>query len=414
MLTDLLWAYGAKQHYNRIKNTGTAGAMGLLFVLFMIWQWDSIFYPLFNFFGFTTLAETVGAVNPDSAAITAFNSFYLFLILGYTLAFVVALPSLFLLMVCMVVKNKFIQYPLMLVLFILISPLLFIALLVQKSQKKKAFNNSLYTKLLPNEQVTDFLKSVDVDKPQAVEGYTFIAQEFIKGAEQTFLSPEDAKNKLNKVVVNYKTDNSDWLLGYSHEKDQWYLLTYNPLPAYVSRCATFRNSDGNYNDTFGFSNFSSLNSTDFYTIAYAVDFSNDTYSSIIKSEMNEAKCLLNVHELDEIIQLESKELQKLKDKIINTSGYLFTMSEAICRTFLIPFFHKGEIYKYEHYLKTQEQLDGFTKTPIYYNELFKLDGGLRMSDFTEELTICSRLTSMQHREDYMTFINTNKTHLTVV
>lgn len=73
MYTDFLWLLGAKQQYDRQKELGLAGLSGLLLVIFMVWKWDSIFYPLASKFGFVSLAERFGLINDDLAIMTLIN-----------------------------------------------------------------------------------------------------------------------------------------------------------------------------------------------------------------------------------------------------------------------------------------------------------------------------------------------------
>lgn len=410
MISDLLWVYGAKQQHDIIKSTGRAGAISLILALFIIWQWDSIFFPILDFFGFTTFAENVGAVSDESAS-NFLNVYYLIIMLAYIFAFIIAIPTFIFLIFCTVIKSKILSFPFIIMTIILCSPLYLIYTIVTKNKKAKAFKNSLYSKLLKNEEVNEFLKSCGVEQKQQMEGYTFIAQEFLKGADQTFLNANEATSLLNKVVVDYKTNNSDWLLGYSSVEDRWYLLTYNPIPAYASKCA-IEKTEGT--DQFNYRKIKYENNEALYTIACALDFSSNESIAFIKRMKDTSFTVKNVEELDEIMQLtNSPVLNNFMNELLNSQSYVHIMGEAISRAFLIPYFHRNESIKYYEVINNKRSSLSAYERHIYYEELFKLDGGTRMSDFTEELSKRSRLVAEHQKEDFNNFIHSQK-HLKAI
>lgn len=412
MLTDLLWAYGAKRQYDIIKSTGAAGALALLLVLLIVWQWDNFFFPLIDFLGFTAFAESMGAVS-ESGGVTFVNLYYLTLMIAYIFTFAMALPSFIMLTLCVIIKSKFLRIPCLLIAALLMSPVFFIASLIKKKTDSKAFKNSLFKKLLKEEPVTEFLESCDTTQNEHIEGYTFIAQEFLKGANQRFLTTSEAQKKLNKIAVDYKMNTNDWLLGYSSNESKWYLLTYNPLPAYVSKCA-FEKTEGK--DHFNFLKISSENDNSFYAISTELNFtSNEFMSTVHSGNENDFKFRpINIHNLDEIIELsDSTSFQELMNNVLKSRNYQHIMSEAISRTFTIPYFHPKEVFKYDQFIKNKQSNLFTNDSFIYYAELYKLEGGTSMTAFGEELSNRKRLVALDRQENYLNFIRSQK-HLSVV
>lgn len=95
MLQELLWMYGAKRQYEMQKENGLAIFISAAIIIFMIWQWDNIFYPLFNSLGLVAIFKNAGLVNENMVIITVINVVAMILLLSFIVAFLTALPMFF-------------------------------------------------------------------------------------------------------------------------------------------------------------------------------------------------------------------------------------------------------------------------------------------------------------------------------
>lgn len=412
MLTDLLWAYGAKKHYDRVAATGLAGCCALILTLFIAWKWNSIFLPLLNIVGLTAFAENVGAVS-ENGGITFLNVYHLFLMVGYIFTFIIALPSFILLALCFLTQSKIIRLPLLMVAAILLSPLVFVYLILQKKDKQKKLKNSYFAYLQSNDQVTDFLNSCDINDSVHREGYTFIAQEFLKGCNQQFIDSLTAKQKLNYINKDYEKDARNWLLGYSKLDKTWYLLLENPLPSYVSKSAYY---NFEYTDVFNFQKHAKEKNENFYTLAFELEFKSDVHGSSVSVKLNNDTRnkrfkLVNIENLHEIMSISSSPLfDNLKNKILSSNDYKIYMQEAICRAFLIPYFHPMELIKYDKYQRNKLAIEDTS----YCAEFFKIPGSNNRADFKNLLFEKSYLVSSDEKNGFEKFITKQNMHLTVI
>ncbi|MEK5071679.1 hypothetical protein [Sporosarcina sp. FSL K6-1508] len=242
MYTDFLWLLGAKQQYDRQKELGLAGLSGLLLVIFMVWKWDSIFYPLASKFGFVSLAERFGLINDDLAIMTLINvSAVLFF-----LALFIALGSFILVVVgcsLMVVGGSQLGKRLLgFAAFILFFPLILIFMIVTQYRRSTTLEDkgSLRNTYRDDSTLKPLLKKFK-HHAKPLEYFHLYEEQINRENDESnvdFASAEVILAKLNRAVASIK-DDRDWLFGYDETEEQWYVLFPNPLPTFASPCAEY-------------------------------------------------------------------------------------------------------------------------------------------------------------------------------
>jgi len=240
MFTDYLWLLGAKQQYDRQKELGLAGLSGLLLVIFVVWQWDSVFYPLANKLGFVALADRLGLISSEEGIMTVINvtAFIFFLSLFLSLAFfILTMIGVALLFFRQSKIGSMLISIGLLVLFFPIVIFFLIKTYVNQAKSPES-KNSLWNTYSSDSELKPLLKTLK-DKPVG-EAYFELYKEQVKrennGGSITSMNKKLVKSFLNRAVAS-TVDTRHWLVGYDQSEDQWYTLFPNPLPQYASRCA---------------------------------------------------------------------------------------------------------------------------------------------------------------------------------
>lgn len=273
MFTDFLWYLGAKQQYQRQKELGLAGFIGLLFALFMIFKWDSIFYPLFNALGFVALADKLGLIHDELGIYTFLNIvvviFYLSLFIALTLFLSILLSSLLKIFGASKLGNAIMFWTFFCTFFPLIALVVWIGLRKHlqteegQSSLRYVYSRDRELKPLLNKYLNDseLVRMFRLYEEQAQRENTPVKE----------LTYFEVMEHLNRAVASIEDDRT-FLFGYDKVEGQYYILLPNPLPEYASQCAVYDNykpyngiynyphcdvigflkESGTYDETFGF------------------------------------------------------------------------------------------------------------------------------------------------------------------
>ncbi|QHA38760.1 hypothetical protein D5E69_23300 (plasmid) [Rossellomorea marisflavi] len=224
MLRDVLWAIEAKMSYDRGKQTGLWGVLGIILVILGAWKWDSIIYPVLDFLGLVTIADRLGLISEYGGVtalriLAAFFILYLFVLI--TMA-VIGLPIMFVsfLLGRTISIKSIVQGTALILLLIPLLPF-FILLGVFKPHYFKQ-----------NDKITSAKKETKLDRKKRKEySINQVEKYLIHSSEE--IDVEDASKRLNRLFM--KEDNNYPLAIHKNhsknEEDQMYILLPSPLYA---------------------------------------------------------------------------------------------------------------------------------------------------------------------------------------
>ncbi|MDQ0273488.1 hypothetical protein [Cytobacillus purgationiresistens] len=227
MLTDLLWLAEAKMQYRRQKSLGLAGFVGIISVIFLVWEWNDWFYPIFDKIGFVSFAERVGLVS-DLSVVTVLNVvlviFYLCLLYAAICFIAVLIGSILLIFITSNAGVNMIST--LLVPFLL--PLYFI----QKNKYHRRTVEGVYKKDKEKRKLFSNYKHLDTQNRNL---HLYLEQEKeLEGTVINELTITQAEYNSNRVMSSIM--NSDnWLLAYNRRDKKIYVLLPNPLPSFGSQ-----------------------------------------------------------------------------------------------------------------------------------------------------------------------------------
>jgi len=224
MLRDVLWAIEAKMSYDRGKQTGLWGLLGIILVILGAWKWDSIIYPVLDFLGLVTLADRLGLISEYGGVtalriLAAFFILYLFVLI--TMA-VIGLPIMFVssLLGRTISIKSIVQGATVALLLIPLLPFLVLLGIFKPDYFKK------------NDKVTSSKKETKLDRKKRKEYSLNQVEKYLNHSSEE-IDIEDASNRLNRLFM--KEDNNYPLAihkNYSkNEEDQMYILLPSPLYA---------------------------------------------------------------------------------------------------------------------------------------------------------------------------------------
>jgi len=241
MFADFLWLLGAKQQHDRQRELGLAGLFGLLLVIFMVWKWDSIFYPLFDKLGFVGFAERVGLIS-ELPVMTVINIlaviFFLSLLFGISAFLLTVIGCSLMVFGSSALGKKMLGGAL----FFLFFPLVVVYMCViqyrySTSSEGQASMRNTYRR---DPNLKPLLKEYE-DEAESLRMYLLYKKQAYREIEKSSsFQSVDAKLHLNRAVASIK-DDRDWLVGYDEFDEQWYVLFPNPLPEFVSKATGHKN-----------------------------------------------------------------------------------------------------------------------------------------------------------------------------
>jgi len=83
MFNNFLWFLNAKYQHDQQRGTGLSGFVGIVLVIFVLWKWNTIFYPLLEKIGVIKFAKRIGLTheNPLLTIVMVFVFIMILLIL---------------------------------------------------------------------------------------------------------------------------------------------------------------------------------------------------------------------------------------------------------------------------------------------------------------------------------------------
>ncbi|WP_201715471.1 hypothetical protein [Rossellomorea arthrocnemi] len=226
MLRDLLWLAEAKMSYDRGKQTGLWGLIGVGLIILGAVYWDSLLLPFFNSIGLVNLAYKFNLVT-DTGSLTAWNVFigifgFIVILLIFLLAAMV-LYTLFLWTVMLMFKGeqgeKIAEKIGIAFFWIITSPITIPVLIIVNAVSFIA-------------SPLNFIKDIKDRKSNRQETYNYM-----KNQESHFVSKDsqDITNELALQRLNrlYMKDDQDYLIGlvkeWNSEKFRMYILLPSPF-----------------------------------------------------------------------------------------------------------------------------------------------------------------------------------------
>jgi hypothetical protein len=336
MLRDILWAVEAKMSYDRGKETGIWGLVGIGLVILAAAYWETILYPFFKFIGVVSIAEKLGLVS-EYGGITALNivaAIVIFYILALLMIVVIGGPILSLIYLFSQdsIIAKSIKGLLKLIALLLASPFFIIAFMISlltnpkgiyekaKNRRKAAFNKRNY---IAN-QIKEYINRDSVE-----------------------LTKEEISERLNRLFMK---DDKDYLIGYSkayskYERDAMYVILPSPLfgkGKYHQYSELHITHPGVYLDNLSYGELPSEQ-----LACIQIDFLNEGLDDlkIDKNSLNEGNSgkpnirvgFLSYNYFDKIVYKKDSHIDKLFKEINENSGYQYFYNG----------FNKHYIYKRE-------------------------------------------------------------------
>ncbi|MEV6689632.1 MULTISPECIES: hypothetical protein [Bacillati] len=239
MLSDLLWLYGAKRQYDIQKEAGLAGLIGVVATLFIIMQWDNLFFPFFNTIGLVELVNEAGLVDKTFRE-TFLNIAFTALFFIFSLGVLMAAPMLILMLIFSVVgkdsskPNPFLFalglffLPVMFIIYVFYKLLQFIGIVkadpmsVEKYTKQNSEMRNVLTQSIGKNLDSELLQLLTIQEQQ-------------KGISTSYrvLTLEEAVITINRAISSLK-ENDEFLFAYDEKYKSWYLLFPNPIPVFAS------------------------------------------------------------------------------------------------------------------------------------------------------------------------------------
>lgn len=370
MLRDILWAIEAKMSYDRGKETGLWGLIGIGLVILGAAYWETILYPFFKFIGIVTIAEKLGLVS-EYGGITALNVvaailiFYVMALIGIV---VIGGPILYLVYLFSQdsVITKLIKGFLKLVALLLASPFFILAFIIS---------------LLTNPKGV-FEKAKSKRKVANSKRYYIINQkeEFIN-RDSKELTKEEISERLNRLFMK---EDTDYLIGFrkgytKDEKDSLYVILPSPLfgkGKYHQYSSFHISQPGVYLD-----NLSSGELPTEQLACIEIDFLNPGLDElkISKDSLDERSAgkstfkvgFLTFNYFDKIVYKKDTHLVKLFEQINQDSGY-----QIFCNSFNKHYIYEREFsrigMKYYSPEVFQDHKNRFEKLNARHSELFEL------------------------------------------
>lgn len=351
MFADFLWLMGAKQQHDRQEEQGLAGFMGLILAtllsMFMVWKWDSLFYPIFNKLGFVGFAERVGLIHdlPLMTVINVFSVlFFILLFIGLGLALLVATT-----LISFAIGQTKLGSKIMLTgATITLSPLLLPAMIYLsiKNPRKNFTMKEIYKK---DKNLRPLLTKYDEYK-DSFKMFRLYQEQIQRNdlGYVTDLSFIEGKSILNKVINPHLND-KEWLFGYNKYEDKWFILFQNPLPEFTSSSADLTHSRKikelyNYPSNYAANAFIESGdrpSMGFFTNALPVNFIWSKNQLQIKLEDNNVEIQNTKHMT--FHKIECDEVKELFNEIAERNDTKKALHHVHMAFYLIPIAFKGNV-----------------------------------------------------------------------
>jgi len=409
MLRELLWWIHAKQQYDMQKENGFAGLIAILSVIFIVWQWDNIFYPIFNALGLVNIFHNAGLINENLTILSVINILATLWLLMVIIALITAFPMFFILLMLRVFgdnnrsKPSALQYaisivllPIALVFFVLYKLFEMIGLVSKgpKTLKKYVKEHQEMQDLI---QQNPHLALNDGSKMALADLYAI--QQTMKNDQITCtpLTYDEAVSLLNRAVP-YLNGNRIYAFGYSKALNKWYLLLPNPIPAYASKAIELKlSADSPFDYKRQYKNYSFYlqhpkykeHKPHFYTPATFVEFNWDAKKEVITLDLPEQliapfapfevfnATVVDIDELDYIVKLEGESIQFFYEKAVDNKGIRDLFDRAHAYAYIIPLAYPEE----ENYFTCEDN-----SVLSYYKELQRVPNAMELAFHFKEIT----------------------------
>ncbi|MFJ7890509.1 hypothetical protein ACIQYL_20830 [Lysinibacillus xylanilyticus] len=387
MLQDLLWLYGAKRQYDIQKEAGLAGLIGVIATLFIILQWDNLFFPFLNAIGLVELVQDADLVDKtirETFINISLTALFFILALGFSMA----LPMLFLMSIVAIVgkdtsRPNPLQFavgllflPIMLAVYIVLKLLQFFGILKDdRDTVEKYINDNVSMK-----KVVSNTKAKQLDSELL---HLLTIQENQKGEMVSYneLTHEEAITVLNRAIPSLE-DNSDFLFAFDEQYKCWYILFPNPIPVFASETLLDTRpevSPFNFEKLsraqLAFSTGSSLATKPlFYVPAIPITFEYDTTKKIfIKLVSNHNGFVACVDKLAKIVKVKGAFANNIYSCAVKNAGIKTLVNKAHSYAYTIPLAYPEEVNMFKDpsctfsYYKALQEVPYSTK----YCELYK-------------------------------------------
>lgn len=387
MLSDLLWLYGAKRQYDIQKEAGLAGLIGVVATLFIIMQWDNLFFPFFNAIGLVELVNEAGLVDRTFRE-TFLNIAFTALFFIFSLGILMAAPMLILMIIFSVVgKDSSKPNPFLFALGVLFLPIMFIIYVFYKLfqifgiVKADPMNVEKYTK---ENSAMRKVVTQSVDKNLDSELLQLLTiQEQQKGISTSYkvLTQEEAVISLNRAIPSLQK-NDEFLFAYDEQYKSWYLLFPNPIPVFASEAlldtkpeVTPFNFEKLSKAQLAFST-GSITATKplFYVPALPInitfDATNKISMSLVANHNGFVACL---DKLTKLVKVNGSIANQIYDEAIKNTGINALITKAHSYAYVIPLAYPEEVQMFNDpsctfsYYKALQEVPNTTK----YCELYK-------------------------------------------
>ncbi|MGE6756046.1 hypothetical protein ACQKFO_21835 [Rossellomorea sp. NPDC071047] len=224
MLRDLLWLAEAKMSYDRGKQTGLWGLVGVGLIILGAVYWDSLLLPFFNSIGLVNLAYKFNLVT-DTGSLTTWNVFigifgFIIILLIFLLAAIV-LYTLFLWTVMLMFKGeqgeKIAEKVGVAFFGIITSPItipaLIIGYLISFIASPKNFIKNLKYQVANQKEEQEYINNQEA---------------FFLATNSKELSKEVVQQRLNRL---YMKEDQDYLVGLINERNNSNAKMYILLPS---------------------------------------------------------------------------------------------------------------------------------------------------------------------------------------
>ncbi|MCM3390519.1 hypothetical protein M3649_20760 [Ureibacillus chungkukjangi] len=396
MLSELLWVYGAKRQYDMQKENGLAGIFGILSVIFIIWQWDTIFYPLFKAIGLVDIFSNAGLFNENMSILTVINVLATIVLILFLAAVITAIPMFLIILILNVFGNydserpnaihyafAIVLFPIGLLLYALFIPLQAMGIVSkpQKSLRQHVKEDAQMMATYKNNIVP--LKS---ESALIAELYAIQQSNLKDPVEARPLSYEETVKVLNRAVLHLE-ESKDYVFAFSETKKQWYLLLNNPVPVFASKIirddrpeVSPFNYESLYKDFSMYSDYKyEAYRGHYYAPAVALNFSWDYAAQLITLKLHEGpnSTILDVETFTNFVQLDGESVHEFYKKAINVFGVQSAVDRAHAYAYILPIAYPVEEKRF---------LAGETY-PSYYRELQKVPNVYKLAPDFKELAI---------------------------
>jgi hypothetical protein len=370
MLRDILWAIEAKMSYDRGKETGVWGLIGIGLVILSAAYWDTILYPFFKFIGVVMIAEKLGLVS-EYGGITALNvvaAIVIFYIMALFVIVVIGGPILYLIYLFSQdsIIAKTIKGLVKLLTLLLASPFFILAFIISLLTNPKGVFEKVKNKR---------------DEANSKRFYISNHKEEYINRDSKELTKEEISDRLNRLFMK---EDKDYLIGFrkgytKDEKDSLYVILPSPLfgkGAYYQYSDQYTSRPGVYFDNLSHGQLPTEKlaciQIDFVS-AGLDDFKIDKASLDEKSSGKSTIGVgfLTYNYFDKIVYKKDTHLEKLFEQINQDSGY-----QHFCNNFNKHYIFKRELsrigMKYYSPEVFQDHKSRFEKLNARHSELFEL------------------------------------------